>query len=68
MVKFLINLTYPSQQYSIIKRNGVSKIPNKKYKVNEDYFKLIDNQDKAYWLGFLYADGYVRIHQGRSVN
>lgn len=25
----------------------------------EDYFKQIDAEDKAYWLGFLYADGCV---------
>lgn len=31
----------------------------RKYKVNEDYFKLIDTEEKAYWLGFLYADGCV---------
>lgn len=24
-----------------------------------DYFKTIDTKEKAYWLGFLYADGYV---------
>ncbi|MGV4321339.1 LAGLIDADG family homing endonuclease [Bacillus mojavensis] len=32
------------------------------YKVaNEDYFENIDSQDKAYWLGFIYADGYISI-------
>lgn len=30
-----------------------------KYHVNQDYFQEIDNEWKAYWLGFLYADGYV---------
>lgn len=30
-----------------------------KYHVNQDYFQDIDNEWKAYWLGFLYADGYV---------
>ena len=29
------------------------------YSVNEDYFKTIDTEEKAYWLGFLYADGCV---------
>ncbi len=24
----------------------------------EDYFETIDTKDKAYWLGFLMADGY----------
>lgn len=32
----------------------------KKYTINEDYFDVIDNQDKAYWLGFIAADGYNR--------
>lgn len=33
---------------------------NKKYnKYNEDYFETIDTPDKAYWLGFIYADGYI---------
>lgn len=26
---------------------------------NEDYFDLINSSDKAYWLGFLYTDGYI---------
>ena len=27
-------------------------------KINHNYFKVIDDEHKAYWLGFLYADGY----------
>lgn len=34
-----------------------------KYYINRNYFSVIDNEWKAYWLGFLYADGYVRIKQ-----
>lgn len=30
-----------------------------KYKYNKDYFNKIDTADKAYWLGFLYADGSI---------
>lgn len=30
-----------------------------KYKYNKDYFSKIDSDDKAYWLGFLYADGSI---------
>ena len=30
-----------------------------KYQYNADFFKRIDNEQKAYWLGFLYADGCV---------
>lgn len=31
----------------------------KRYTVNENYFTVIDTEEKAYWLGFLYADGYI---------
>ena len=30
-----------------------------KYNYNKDYFQIIDSADKAYWLGFLYADGCI---------
>jgi hypothetical protein len=43
----------------IIKSNGIN-LTNRKYNVNHDYFTVIDTQEKAYWLGFLYADGYIR--------
>lgn len=33
--------------------------PSKKYHYNEDYFKEIDTENKAYWLGFIYADGCI---------
>ena len=29
------------------------------YNYNEKYFEKIDSEHKAYWLGFLYADGYI---------
>lgn len=51
--------------YRILKENGID-FENRKYKVNHNYFEKIDTEEKAYWLGFLYADGYVRIHKQRS--
>lgn len=30
-----------------------------KYYYNKDYFSIINTSDKAYWLGFLYADGCI---------
>ena len=47
--------------YSIRKRLpvlGLSKSA-KKYEYNENYFEEIDTEDKAYWLGFLSADGCI---------
>ncbi len=29
------------------------------YSINENFFDEIDNEKKAYWLGFIYADGHV---------
>lgn len=31
----------------------------RRYSINKDYFKKIDSHNKAYWLGFLYADGTI---------
>lgn len=33
---------------------------------NEDFFNEIDNEHKAYWLGFLYADGYVYLGKNKQ--
>jgi len=46
----------------LLKRKNI-KINNpsdchKKYKINDDYFNKIDSEDKAYFLGLLFADGY----------
>lgn len=27
--------------------------------LNEHFFDVIDTEEKAYWLGFIFADGYV---------
>lgn len=39
-----------------INRLGLIK---SKYEYNHDYFENINSEDKAYWLGFIYADGCV---------
>ena len=32
-----------------------------------NYFKIIDTKEKAYWLGFLYADGFIEVNGKRVV-
>lgn len=50
---------------SMLRIRGVEivnhKILNKTYQMNEHYFDKIDSEEKAYFLGFLYADGCVSI-------
>lgn len=45
----------------VLKENNVHypHINNRKHNFNENYFEKIDNEHKAYWLGFIYADGCV---------
>ena len=31
------------------------------YSLNEEFFTKIDTEQKAYWLGFIYADGFISI-------
>lgn len=45
-----------------VNRLGLKK---SKYTYNHDFFENIDTEDKAYWLGFIYADGCVS-HVKRS--
>ena len=37
-----------------------------KYHKDESVFEIIDTEHKAYWLGFLYADGYVDTIYGKT--
>lgn len=45
---------------SLLNKHNINSRGNKQgYPRNEYYFNKIDNEEKAYWLGFLYADGCV---------
>jgi DNA-binding transcriptional regulator WhiA len=37
----------------------------RKYNLNENFFDKL-TEKSSYWLGFLYADGYVRMKDGKS--
>lgn len=61
----------PSVIYGILKRRGVStrrqivltdaqRLNRRKYDLDDNFFDKIDTEAKAYWLGFIYADGYVQ--------
>ena len=63
-VKYLMDKYLRSRNAikNLLKRRGIeirkdNLISNKKYTLNENYFDNIDSEDKAYFLGFLYADG-----------
>lgn len=36
------------------------------YKANEEYFEIIDTEEKAYWLGFIIADGNISKRKDRK--
>lgn len=47
--------------YNFLKENNLinSGAKHRKYNFTQNYFEVINTEDKAYWLGFLYADGNV---------
>lgn len=56
-----INRTRNAVQCKVMKL-GLKK--DKIQKFNEYYFDEIDSNDKAYWLGFIYADGWIEQKDG----
>ena len=50
-------ITNRLKKYKIV--NEKTSIRNKKYTYNLDFFNNVDTPLKAYWLGFLYADGNI---------
>lgn len=38
----------------------------RKYNVNDKFFEQVDNEHKAYWLGFLMADGHINKREGQD--
>lgn len=42
---------------------GLSKYP---YTCDYNYFDNIDSEEKAYWLGFIFADGYISVNENNN--
>jgi len=59
------------QVYWILKREGIecrsNKVNSRRYEVNHSFFSEINNEKKAYWLGFLYADSSSGCYDGQYV-
>ena len=55
----ILNLDY-STVHAKLRKLGIS-LPNyhNSLKFDNTVFETIDSEEKAYWLGFLYADGYI---------
>lgn len=51
--------------YNLLRRRDISmRTPSQakqEYKINEYFFDVIDTEEKAYWLGFICADGYLNF-------
>ena len=43
----------------LLEKEGIKSRGNRKYSFNENIFDEIDTAEKAYWIGFITADGYV---------
>ena len=59
----------PSTVSRLFTRMGLemrsNSLNSRRYKVNHDFFDEINTEEKAYWLGFIYADGYITVREGR---
>lgn len=51
--------------HNVLKRNNIEIVnqPTINKTQNEHYFDVIDSEHKAYWLGFIFADGSIRKNQ-----
>lgn len=63
----------PQAIRTVLKKEGirllaVSELQKLKYPRNSNFFERIDNPFKAYWLGFLYADGYISKDNAIRIN
>ncbi len=48
----------------LLKKENIKSRGNRKIFFNEEIFNNIDNAEKAYWIGFITADGYINEDRG----
>lgn len=67
-----MSLTQISKKYGIGRRNLSKRLQERGIEIvnrqnergtNHNIFEIIDSEEKAYWLGFLYADGCISKNQ-----
>jgi hypothetical protein len=61
-ISVLLNFKYHQPVYNFFKKMGWDrngKTGKSVYKVNENFFKVINTEEKAYLLGFICADGHI---------
>ena len=61
-ISSLLGFKYHQPVYNYFKKMGwkrVGKTGKRVYKVNKDFFKCINTEEKAYILGFICADGHI---------
>ena len=57
-----LGFKYHQPIYNFFKKYNIKhreRVFNRKYTLNENYFRVINTEEKAYILGFICADGYV---------
>ena len=57
--EFNVRISIGAIQYRLRKNNLTRQNGKTLFEFNHDYFEDIDTERKAYWLGFLYADGSI---------
>lgn len=50
----------------LLKKNNIQLKGNRKHFFNENIFDVIDTAEKAYWLGFITADGYIQYNNPKQ--
>lgn len=60
--KFNINRQTLAKHLNIL---NIHEDRRKKYKIDSNFFNVIDTEEKAYWLGFLTADGCIKDNRSQ---